>query len=458
MSTDGGCCSRRDFLSRAGSGFGLVALADLLGAKGLLAAESGAPHFAPRAKSVIWLYMEGGPSGFDLFDPKPGLDRAHGKKLEGVEVFFGKPGPVMKSPYAFRQHGRSGAWVCEKFPAIAKCVDDIAFVKSVHCESNSHAPAMFQMNTGVIRPGFPSAGAWATYGLGSENRNFPGFVVMGNRIGVKGGALNWGSGFLPASYQGTILRSQGAPILNLSRPSDLPAADQRAQLDLAARLNAAHAVRHPGEEDLQARIESFEMAYRMQSEAVEAVDLSTEPKETKALYGLDHEVTRPYGEKLLLARRLVERGVRFVQAYCDDQWDAHENLKKNHDARCEETDVPIAGLLKDLKRRGLLDSTLVIWAGEFGRMPVSQGGVGRDHNPHGFLVWMAGGGIRGGTSHGELDDLGYQIAANPVSIPDLHATILHLLGLDHKRLTWLHNGRRYRLTDVSGEVIRPILA
>jgi hypothetical protein len=459
MSTDGcGGATRRDFLSRAGSGFGLVALADLLGARDLLAGESPAPHFAPRAKSVIWLYMEGGPSGFDLFDPKPGLDRAHGKKLDGVEVFFGKPGPVMKSPYAFRRHGQSGAWVCERHPALAGCVDEIAFIKSVHCESNSHAPAMFQMNTGMIRPGFPSAGAWATYGLGSENRNFPGFVVMGNRIGVKGGALNWGSGFLPASYQGTILRSQGSPLLNLDRPAGLSAAEQRAQLDLAARLNGAHAAGRPGDGELQARIESFELAYRMQSEAVEAVDLKTETEETKRLYGLDREVTRPYGEKLLLARRLVERGVRFVQAYCDDQWDAHENLKKNHDARCEETDVPIAGLLKDLKRRGLLDSTLVVWAGEFGRMPVSQGGSGRDHNPHGFLVWMAGGGVRGGTSHGELDELGYRIAADPVSIPDLHATMLHLLGLDHKRLTWLHNGRRFRLTDVSGEPIRRILA
>jgi hypothetical protein len=453
--------SRRDLLARAGSGLGLLALGSLLEGEGRLGAQEAAPrgaHFAPRAKAVIWLYMEGGPSGFDLFDPKPELARAHGKRLDGVEVFFGKPGPLMKSPYTFRRHGESGAWVCDRYPALAGCVDDIAFVKSVHCESNSHAPAMFQMNTGVIRPGFPSAGAWVTYGLGSENRNFPGFVVMGNRIGTKGGPLNWGSGFLPGAYQGTVLRPQGTPILNLSRPSDLSAAEQRAQLDLAARLNAEHRRRHPGEEDLEARVASFEMAYRMQAEALDAVDLSGESEETQRLYGLDRDVTRPYGEKLLLARRLVERGVRFVQAYVDDQWDAHENLKKNHDARCEETDVPIAGLLQDLKRRGLLDSTLVVWAGEFGRMPVSQGSVGRDHNPHGFLVWLAGGGVRGGARYGELDELGYKIAKDPVSLPDLHATILHLLGLDHKRLTYPHNGRRFRLTDVSGSVLRPLLA
>jgi hypothetical protein len=455
--------TRRELLGRAGLGFGMAALAHLLGEEGLLeAAPAGSspsgPHHVPRARSVIWLFMEGGPSGFDLFDPKPELDRAHGKRLEGVEVFFGRPGPLLRSPYRFRRHGRCGAWVCEKYPALAECVDDIAFIKSVHAESNSHAPAMFQMNTGVIRPGFPSAGAWVTYGLGTENRNLPGFVVLGNRIGTKGGPLNWGAGFLPSSYQGTVFRTQGTPVLNLARPADVSVQDQRAQLDLLGRLNEEHLRRHPDEEVLRARIESFELAYRMQTEALEAVDLSRETEETRRLYGLDREETRAYGEKLLLARRLVERGVRFVQAYVDDQWDAHENLKKNHDARCEETDVPIAGLLKDLKRRGLLETTLVVWGGEFGRMPVSQGGLGRDHNPHGFLVWMAGGGVRGGTSYGELDELGYKIARDPVSVPDLHATILHLLGMDHRRLTYLHNGRRYRLTDVSGRVIEEILA
>ena len=433
----------------------MLALAGLFRDQGLFAQQAQVPA---KAKSVIWLFMEGGPSGFDLFDPKPALEKAHGQRLDGVEVFFGKPGPIMKSPYGFRRHGRSGAWVCDQMPAIARCVDDLAFIKSVHCDSNSHAPAMFQMNTGYIRPGFPSAGAWATYGLGSENRNFPGFVVLGNRIGTKGGALNWGSGFLPAAYQGTVLRGEGSPILNLDRPRDVDAAQQRAQLDLAMRLNREHQVRHPEETELDARVQSFEMAYRMQTEAREIVDLSKESEETRKLYGLNHPVTAPYGRKLLLARRLVERGVRFVQPYCDDQWDAHENLKKNHDARIEETDVPIAGLLTDLKRRGLLESTLVVWGGEFGRMPVTQGSVGRDHNPHGFLMWMAGGGVKGGTSHGELDELGYRIASDPVSLPDLHATMLHLLGLDHRKLTWLHNGRRFRLTDVSGRVIDRIVS
>ncbi len=410
-----------------------------------------------RAKSVIWLYMEGGPSGIDLFDPKPALDRSHGKRLSGVETFFGSPGPLMRSPYKFKRHGQSGAWVSDRLPAIARCVDDIAFLKSVHCESNSHAPAMFQMNTGLTRPGFPSAGAWVTYGLGSENKNFPGYVVMGNRIGTKGGPLNWSAGFLPSAYQGTLLRAQGTPILNLARPANVSREQQRAALDLAARLNRSHLQRHAGEPDLEARMGSFEMAYRMQDEAQQVVEVNKEPEETRRLYGIDNPVTRPYGTKLLLARRLVERGVRFVQAYCDDQWDAHENLKDNHDARCAETDLPVAGLLTDLKRRGLLDSTLVIWGGEFGRLPISEKGVGRDHNPHGFVVWLAGGGIRGGTSHGETDELGHKAAANPVSVPDLHATVLHLLGLDHKKLTYPHNGRRYRLTDVSGEVIRPIL-
>jgi hypothetical protein len=448
-------CTRRELLARAGSGFGAVALASLLREERLFARDAQHP---PRAKSVIWLFMEGGPSGFDTFDYKPGLEKAEGQKLDGVEVFFGKPGPIMKSPYRFRRHGQSGAWVCEKLPALARCVDDLCLIKSVHCDSNSHAPAMFQMNTGYIRPGFPSAGAWATYGLGSENRNFPGFVVMGNRIGTKGGALNWGAGFLPAAFQGTLLRSEGSPILNLDRPADLSVRQERAQLDLAGALNAEHARSRPDAGELQARIESFEMAYRMQSEGRELLDLSGESKETLRLYGIDQPVTAPYGRKLLLARRLVERGVRFVQPYVDDQWDAHENLKKNHDARCQETDVPIAGLLTDLKRRGLLDETLVVWGGEFGRMPVTQGSVGRDHNPHGFLVWMAGGGVKGGTSYGELDDIGYKIARDPVSLPDLHATMLHLLGLDHRKLTWLHNGRRFRLTDVSGRVIEPILA
>jgi hypothetical protein len=445
--------SRRKFLGANVMGLGSAALAGMLDAQ-----ESHVPHAPARAKSVIWLFMEGGPSGFDLFDPKPELERGHGKRVSGIEPFFGDPGPLLKSPFAFRRHGRSGGWVCDRYPALAGCVDDLAFVKSMHVESNNHGPAMFQINTGMPRVGFPSVGAWVTYGLGSENRNLPGFVVLGNSRGSKGGPPNWGAGFLPSSYQGTTFRAQGSPILNLDRPADLTAERQRLQLDVAGELNRAHLSERGGESELEARIESFELAWRMQVEARDLVDLSREPQETRRLYGLDREVWRPFGEKCLLARRLVERGVRFVQVYINDEWDAHTDLRGNHSARCAETDVPIAGLLRDLKRRGLLESTLVVWGGEFGRMPVSEKGGGRDHNPHGFLVWLAGGGVKGGTSYGETDEIGHRAAVDPVSVHDLHATILHLLGIDHKRLTWLHNGRRFRLTDVSGTPLSAILA
>ena len=453
--------SRREFLRRAGGGFGMLALAGLLDQQGLLAVEGPAGvtrtgHFPARARSVIWLFMEGGPSGFDLFDPKPELQKRHGQRIE-VQTFFGNPGPLLRSPYSFRQYGQSGAWVCEKYPTLASCVDDIAFIKSVHTESSNHAPAKFMMNTGMSRTGFPSVGSWITYGLGTENQDLPGFVVFGSADN-KGGPLNWGPGFLPSAYQGTPLRTRGRPILNIDRPAGLTADRQRAMLDLAGGLNRRHLADHPGEQDLIGRIESFELAYRMQMEAPEAVDIARESSETRTLYGLDGGPGDEFGRKCLMARRLVERGVRFVQVYCNAEWDAHGDLVENHNARCAETDVPIAGLLTDLKRRGLLDETLVVWGGEFGRMPVSEGGKGRDHNPNGFLVWMAGGGVKGGTSHGETDEVGYKAAVDPVSVHDVHATILHLLGVDHTRLTYTHNGRPFRLTDVSGEVIRKVLA
>jgi hypothetical protein len=458
--------SRREFLARAGAGLGLCALADLLCSTGT-AADDGRPpgdplaprppHYAPKATSVIWLFMEGAPSAVDLFDPKPELDRNDGKKV-AIDVFNGNPGPLMKSPFAFRRYGQSGAWVCEKYPNVARHVDDFAFVKSCFTESNDHVPALYQMNTGIARPGLPTAGAWVTYGLGSENRNLPGFVVLGNTQGIKGGPLNWSAGFLPTTYQGTLFRSQGSPILNLKRPPDMADDEQRAQLDLLARLNGEHLGRHAGEPDLAARIETFELAYRMQMEATDLVDFSHEAPATRELYGLENSASQSFGEKCLLARRLVERGVRFVQVYSDGEWDAHSDLAGNHSGHCAATDMPIHGLLTDLKRRGLLDTTLVIWGGEFGRMPVSQGSNGRDHNPKGFLVWMAGAGIKGGVSHGETDEIGYRAASDPVTVHDLHATMLHLLGLDHKRLTYLHNGRRYRLTDVAGNVLTKILA
>jgi hypothetical protein len=443
-----------------------LALGDLLQAPALRAddeAHAGdalaprPPHFAPKATSVIWLFMEGAPSAVDLFDPKPELDANHGKKIT-IDVFNGNPGPLMKSPFAFKQYGQCGAWVCEKYPQVAQHVDDIAFIKSCVTESNDHVPALYQMNTGIARAGLPTAGAWVTYGLGSANRNLPGFVVLGNTKGIKGGPLNWSAGFLPTSYQGTLFRAQGSPILNLQRPKQVTGEDQRALLDLVAQLNAEHLGKHAGEPDLTARIESFELAYRMQMAAADLADLSQETAETQQLYGLHETASRSFGGKCLLARRLVERGVRFVQVYSDGEWDAHSDLAGNHSGHCAATDRPIHGLLTDLKRRGLFDSTLVIWGGEFGRMPVSQGSNGRDHNPKGFLVWMAGAGIKGGVSHGETDELGYRAALDPVTVHDLHATLLHVLGMDHKRLTYLHNGRRYRLTDVAGNVLTKILA
>ena len=473
--------SRREFLARTGGGFGMLGLAGLLGNAGLLTANAAAsplsadyvpplapkgPHFPGKAKSVIFLFMYGGPSAMDTFDYKPELDKHHGKKLDwkgDLDTFNPNPGPLMKSPYEFKQYGESGAWVSDKYPAVAQHVDDIAFLKSCHVESNNHAPALFQLNTGMIRVGFPSMGSWLTYGLGTENQNLPGYVVMyDHRGGPIGGPQNWGAGFLPSAYQATPFRATGTPILNLERPQAMSESQQRRQLDLLAEWNEAHRQQHPAEADLLARIESYELAFRMQMAAPEAVDITHEPEHVKSLYGLDEDITKYFGTQCLIARRLVERGVRFIQLYSggghqQDSWDAHFGLKENHDLHCAETDVPIAGLLADLKQRGLLDETLVIWGGEFGRLPVSQGAVGRDHNPDGFLMWMAGGGVKGGTSYGETDEVGYKAAVNPVHVNDLHATVLHQLGIDHERLTYTHNGRPFRLTDVAGHVIDDIL-
>jgi uncharacterized protein DUF1501 len=452
-----GFANRREFLKKAGAGFGMLALADLLRANVSDPMAPRTPHFAPKAKSIIWLFMEGGPSGVDIFDPKPELTKRDGQRID-IDVFFGNPGPLMKSPFSFEQYGQSGAWVCEKYPNVAKHVDDFAFIKSLYSESNNHVPALYQINTGIPRPGFPSAGAWITYGLGSECRNLPGYVVLGNSQGVKGGPLNWSAGFLPTSYQGTLFRSQGPPILNLAQPKGVTREDQRAQIDLLNKLNTEHLVQREGEPDLLARINSFELAYRMQMEATDLADFANESKETIELYGIDKEVSKNIGTKCLMARRLVERGVRFVQVYSDGEWDAHGDLKGNHSQHCASTDMPIHGLLTDLKRRGLWDSTLIIWGGEFGRMPVSQGNGGRDHNPHGFIAWMAGAGIKGGTSYGETDEIGWKAVKDRCSVNDLHATMLHLLGIDHEKLTYFHNGRHFRLTDVAGEVLHPTLA
>ena len=457
--------TRRDFLKKAGAGFGMLALADLMGKNNLLAAAAPdafnpmaprAAHFPAKAKSVIWLFMEGAPSAVDMFDPKPELTKRNGQRIN-IDVFNGNPGPLMKSPFNFAQHGESGAWVCEHYPNVAQHVDDFAFVKSFYSESNDHVPALYQINTGIPRPGFPSAGSWITYGLGSGNNNLPGYVVLGNNQGVKGGNLNWSAGFLPTTYQGTLFRAGGTPVINLRRPGDVTRDDQRAQLDLMAKLNQRHLDARPGEAELLGRIQSFELAYRMQAEATDLVDFSKESAATREMYGIDKGETRSYGSKCLMARRLVERGVRFVQVYSDGEWDAHGDLNGNHKGHCRATDKPIHALLTDLKRTGLINETLVIWGGEFGRMPVSQGNGGRDHNPNGFGMFLTGAGIKPGTSLGELDEIGYRAVVDRASVHDLHATMLHLLGMNHKQLTYFHNGRRYRLTDVAGEVLQKIL-
>jgi hypothetical protein len=448
----------------------MIGLANLMAEENLLAAPQAAgaskpvsslaprkSHFPAKAKSVIWLFMEGAPSAVDMFDRKPELDRRDGDTTN-IEAFFGNPGPLMKSPFSFKQYGECGQWVCDKYTSVARHVDKMAFIKSCYSESNDHVPAIYQINSGLPRPGFPTAGAWVTYGLGSENQSLPGYVVMGNTQGAKGGPHNWGAGFLPSTFQGTLFRSQGTPVLNLNRQPQITKQDQRAQLDLMAKLNEEHMRRHSQDAEFANRMQSFELAFRMQQEATEVVDLSRETKATHDLYGINSPRSRSFGSKCLMARRLVESGVRFVQVYSDGEWDAHNNLAENHTHHCLATDVPVAGLLTDLEERGLLDSTLVIWGAEFGRMPISQNGKGRDHNPKGFLQWMAGAGINGGVSYGETDEIGYEAVEDRVSVNDFHATILHLLGLHHERLTYFHNGRSYRLTDVAGEVIHDILA
>jgi hypothetical protein len=473
--------TRRDFLRRAGNGFGLLGLAGLLAQTGQLASASDAapnplapkqPHFPSQARAVIWLFMNGGPSHVDTWDYKPELARLHGQVLKGFDpttgFFANQVGPLMKSPFQFRRHGQSGAWVSELFPKMAQHVDKMAFLYSCWTESNNHSPALFKINTGMSRMGFPCLGSWVTYGLGVETQNLPAFVVMYDTLGrgiPKGHAQNWGAGFLPGIYQGTALKPQGAPIDNLAHSPDQTDGQQRAQLDLLQSLNQRHLEANPGEAELAARIETFELAYRMQMAAPEALDINKEPASVRKLYGLDNPKCTHFAKQCVLARRLVERGVRCVQIYSggmDNQlsWDGHNDLAGNHRGFAQETDEPIAGLLTDLASRGLLDSTLVIWGGEFGRLPVSQKSAkpGRDHNPHAFTYWLAGGGVKGGTFHGSTDEIGFRAAVDRVSVHDLHATILHLLGLDHKRLTYRYNGRDFRLTDVAGNVVKSILA
>ena len=471
---------RRELLFHAGAGISGLALAYLLGREGLLAAGPGAKarfdspvvpspgHFAPRAKAVISLFMTGGVSHVDTFDPKPMLTKYHGKPLTGkgrIRVRQGYPGPLMASPYQFNKYGQAGIEVSELFPHVGSIIDDLALVRSAQGRSNDHVLAHYEWNTGSLLMGLPSIGAWVTYGLGTENESLPAFVVIHDpRGGPNAGTLNWSSGFLPAAYQGTVFRATGDPILDLNPPSNVTLAEQRARLDHLIRLNEEHARKYPDSTELAARIASYELAYRMQGFAPEVVDISRETETTQRLYGLDDAVTEPFGKQCLLARRLVERGVRFVQLYNGakrraniDDWDAHTDLEKNHSTHAREVDKPMAGLIHDLKQRGLLDDTLVVWQSEFGRMPISQRGVGRDHNAGAMAFWMAGAGISGGQVIGATDEFGYKAVDQPVTYHDVHATILHLLGLDHTRLTYLFSGRHMRLTDVHGELISQIV-
>ncbi len=424
------------------------------------------PHFEPRVKRVIYLFMHGGPSHLETFDPKPDLQRLGGQPLPesfGMVATRRKVArnPLLATKRTFRKFGRSGVEVSDLLPHISGCVDDLAVIRSCWADSVNHPQAVYQMNTGSILMGKPSLGSWVGYGLGTENQDLPAFVVLPDPGGgIKGGPPAYGSGFLSASYQGTLVRPGQHPILDLRPPDSRSAEAQRRTLDLIGDLNRHHLEVRGEDPELAARIQTYELAYRMQSAAPEAVDLSRETPATRALYGIDDPETADFGTRCLLARRLVERGVRFVQLYSGDVvgWDAHEDVETNHAKMAARTDRPVAALLRDLKARGLLDDTLVIWGGEFGRMPMSEQGKGRDHNPHGFTVWLAGGGVKGGTVHGATDAVGLRAEVDRVHVHDLHATILHLLGIDHTKLTFPHNGRQERLTDVSGNVVRAILA
>jgi hypothetical protein len=469
--------NRRQFLRRAGGGFGMLALSSLLGDAGLLQRALAntapvnplapkAPHFKARAKNVIFLFMSGGPSHVDLLDPKPDLIRLAGQPIPESFGTFKTRRAVAKNKLLapvrpFQKRGQSGIEISDFLPHTASCADDLCVLRGCYADSVTHPESVYQMNTGSILMGRPSLGAWATYGLGTENQNMPAFVVMPDPGGwVKGGAPAWGNGYLPATYQGTLLRGGDSPILDLNTPKSVSAEQQRATVGFINELNRANLRAGEENSELAARIAAYELAFRMQSHAPEVVDISKETAATKKLYGLDNKTTSEFGTRCLLARRLIESGVRFVQVYCGDTngWDGHAEVEANHSKLCAQSDLPVAGLLKDLKSRGLFDSTLVIWGGEFGRMPMSEGQNGRDHNPHGFSMWMAGAGVKGGQVIGSTDAVGLRAEEEKAHVHDIHATILHLLGMNHEDLTFRHNGRDERLTDVAGEVIKKVLA
>ncbi len=482
--------SRRDFLTSSSSGIGLAALASLLRDDGLLAAEAGAavdplapkaPHFAPKARACICIYLEGAPSQLDLFDPKPKLNELHGQKLPDSMTknvrfaFIQKEGArLLGSPRKFRKYGQCGMDFSDFLPHLATCADDIALVRSMHTEAFNHHPGQLFMNTGVPTFGRPSMGSWLTYGLGSVSRNLPGYVVLTAGRGTSGGASNWSSGFLPTTYQGVLFRNQGEPVLNLNNPAGLTDEMERQTVAALRDLNRQRH-RRMGDPEINSRIAAYELAFRMQSAAPELIDLARESPATLAMYGVGRPdaggsgrgggrgVYHAFAANCLLARRLVERGVRFVNLY-HASWDHHSNLDKELAFNCGMADQPIAALLKDLKQRGLLDSTLVIWASEFGRTPLGENRPGfksvsgRDHHPFAFSLWLAGGGVRGGQVLGRTDEIGWNIVEDPIHINDFHATILRLFGLDHLRLTYRFQGRDFRLTDVGGKVVTRLLA
>lgn len=467
--------SRREMLRRCASGFGYLGLASLLAEEFVQTARAGEnanplavqpPHFAPKAKRVIFLFMSGGPSHVDLFDPKPRLATDNGKPLpfEKPKLERTRTGNLLGSPWKFARHGASGTELSELLPHLSGCVDDMCVIRSMVADNINHNGACLQMNTGEQAFSRPSMGSWLAYGLGSENQDLPGFVVISPSQPAQGAPL-WSSSFLPAAYQGTLVADLKNPIANLGNARFSPG-QQRQELDVLEQLNKLHAAQREEDSRLAARISSFELAFRMQAQAPEAFDVERESLETKKLYGLDDPVTETFGKQCLMARRLSERGVRMVQVYHTTTskrsscqlWDQHGGLKTELPNNCAAVDKPIAGLLRDLKARGLLEETIVLWGGEFGRTPTAEGDNGREHHPFGFSMWLAGGGIRGGLAYGATDEFGWHATENRVHVHDLHATILHLLGLDHKKLTYRYSGRDFRLTDVHGQIVRDILA
>ncbi len=460
---------RRDFLFRVGGGLGTVALSSMLHQDGFLSAKAlddplapKTPHLPTTAKSCIFIFALGAPSQMDTFDPKPELIKQHGKPHVYVS---GQGGTVHRnfvgSPFKFAKYGRSGMEISEIFPHLATCADDLAVVRSFHTDFEGHGNGTFQMNLGLPIPGIPSMGAWVVYGLGTQNQNLPAFVVLPGG-GVGGGAVNWSNGYLPGSYQGTLLNTEGPPIMDLKPPKGVSSEQQKTNIELLNEFNQPYLTTNPGNNALVARMKNYELAFRMQMSVPEALDLDQEPKKIQALYGLDDGIAGPMARKCLMARRLVERGVRFVQIY-HNGWDHHEYLERDLKLRADESDRPIAGLLKDLKQRGLLDETLVIWGGEFGRTADNdrvsfRSQPGRDHNKHAMVMWFAGGGVKGGTVVGQTDELGIKAVEDRYHVHDLHATMLRLMGLDDMRLTYYHGGRFKRLTDLGGRIIKEIVA